>query len=44
MKFACVPGGGRGIFSRNGDWGKECGEAEMSEEKRLFTEWCPGIQ
>ena len=28
----------------NGDWGRGCDEAEISEEKRLFTEWGQGIQ
>ena len=30
--------------SRNGVWGRGCDEAEISEEKLLFTEWGPGIQ
>ena len=28
----------------NGVWGTGCDEAEISEEKRLFTEWGEGIQ
>ena len=31
-----------GFWSRV--WGRGCDEAEISEEKRLFTEWGPGIQ
>ena len=30
--------------SWNGVVGRGCDEAEISEEKRLFTEWVPGIQ
>ena len=28
----------------NGVLGRGCDEVEISEEKRLFTEWLPGIQ
>ena len=28
----------------NGVSGRGCDEAEISEEKHLFTEWGPGIQ
>ena len=31
-------------MNRNGVLGRGCDEAEISEEKRLFTEWGPGIQ
>ena len=35
---------GQLALSQNGVLGRGCDEAKISEEKRLFTEWGPGIQ